>query len=205
MSKTECPSCGYIIEENQQFCPMCGTKINNVSKHSQKRPNEQLESMLFTINSNAEVALAKSLFWSTKNYEDLFKIESAYLELIQKFPTAAKAYCAYVEYAINLILKLDTLPVTSNFYLKEKQFNIILTRCKNYLTKAKEFADESELEQILQIESTLTSKVEALTMDDRLKNKQTKNKKITKWIWIGLAAFFVILGIVWIVAESLGI
>lgn len=201
----ECPSCGNMVESGQAFCPMCGTRMTYANQPTNKKVNKELESLLFTVNSNAEVALEKSIFWSITNYNNLFDIENAYLEIIQKFPTEAKAYLAYVNYAIKLILKLHSLPATSNYCLQEKQYNIFMKRCKDYLYKAKEFADDNELASILQLESVLSSKMESIANDGEITQKQEKNKKITKWCWIGLGILFGGLFIMWIIAESLGI
>lgn len=201
----ECPSCGNMVESGQAFCPMCGTRMTYANQPTNKKVNKELESLLFTVNSNAEVALEKSIFWSITNYNNLFDIENAYLEIIQKFPTEAKAYLAYVNYAIKLILKLHSLPATSNYCLQEKQYNILMKRCKDYLYKAKEFAEDNELASILQLESVLSSKMESIANDGEITQKQEKNKKITKWCWIGLGILFGGLFIMWIIAESLGI
>lgn len=201
----ECPSCGNIIEDGQQFCPMCGTKIENINKSKNKKINKELESLLFTVNSNAEIALEKSIFWSITNYNNLFAIENAYLEIIQNYPTEAKAYLAYVNYAIKLILKLHSLPATSNYCLQEDQYNILMGRCKDYLYKAKEFADETELETILQTESTLSSQIESINMDSSIKEKQQKSKKFNKGALIFLGVFFGVLFLLYIIANAAGI
>lgn len=201
----ECPSCGNMVEDGQIFCPMCGTRMTYTNQSTNKNVNKELESLLFTVNSNAEVALEKSIFWSITNYNNLFTLESAYLEIIQKYPTEAKAYLAYVNYAIKLILKLHSLPATSNYCLQENQYNVLMQRCKDYLYKAKEFADDNELESILQLESILSSKIESIANDGTITQKQEKNKKITKWCWIGLGILFGGLFIIWIIADSLGI
>lgn len=201
----ECPSCGNMVDDGQIFCPMCGTRMTYRNQSTNKNVNKELESLLFTVNSNAEVTLEKSVFWSITNYNNLFTLESAYLEIIQKYPTEAKAYLAYVNYAIKLILKLHSLPATSNYCLQENQYNVLMQRCKDYLYKAKEFADDNELGTILQLESVLSSKIESIANDGEITQKQKKSKKITKWCWIGLGIFFGGLFIVWIIAESLGI
>ena len=181
----ECPSCGNMVESGHEFCPMCGTRMTYANQPTNKKANKELESLLFTVNCNAEVALEKSIFWSITNYNNLFDIENAYLEIIQKFPTEAKAYLAYVNYAIKLVLKLHSLPATSNYCLQEKQYNIFMKRCKDYLYKAKEFADDNELESILQLESILSSKIESIANDGTI--------------------LFGGLFIIWIIADSLGI
>lgn len=198
----ECPSCGNMVEDGQIFCPMCGTRMTYTNQSTNKNVNKELESLLFPVNCNAEVALEKSIFWSITNYNNLFDIESAYLEIIQKYPTEAKAYLAYVNYAIKLILKLHSLPATSNYCLQENQYNVLMQRCKDYLSKAKEFADVAELETILQTESLLSSKVESIKIDSSIKDKQQKSKKFNKWAWIFIVAFFGVLFLLYIIAEA---
>lgn len=152
-----------------------------------------------------ERRLYTSIFWSITNYNNLFDIESAYLEIIQKFPTEAKAYLAYVNYAIKLILKLHSLPATSNYCLQEKQYNVFMNRCKDYLSKAKEFADDNELESILQLESILSSKIESIANDKTITQKQEKNKKITKWCAIGTGIFMGILFVIYLIVNAMGV
>ena len=201
----ECPSCGNMVEDGQIFCPMCGTRMTYTNQSTNKNVNKELESLLFTVNSNAEVALEKSIFWSITNYNNLFTLESAYLEIIQKYPTEAKAYLAYVNYAIKLILKLHSLPATSNYCLQEKQYNVFMNRCKDYLSKAKEFADDNELESILQLESILSSKIESIANDKTITQKQEKNKKITKWSAIGTGIFKGILFVIYLIVNAMGV
>ncbi len=201
----ECPSCGNMVEDGQIFCPMCGTRMTYTNQSTNKNVNKELESLLFTVNSNAEVALEKSIFWSITNYNNLFTLESAYLEIIQKYPTEAKAYLAYVNYAIKLILKLHSLPATSNYCLQEKQYNVFMNRCKDYLSKAKEFADDNELESILQLESILSSKIESIANDKTITQKQEKNKKITKWCAIGTGIFMGILFVIYLIVNAMGV
>ena len=196
----ECPSCGNMVESGQEFCPMCGTRMTYTNQSTNKNVNKELESLLFTVNSNAEVALEKSIFWSITNYNNLFTLESAYLEIIQKYPTEAKAYLAYVNYAIKLILKLHSLPATSNYCLQENQYNVLMQRCKDYLYKAKEFADDNELESILQFESVLSSKIESIANDKTITQKQEKNKKIAKWCLIGTGIFMGILFVIYLLS-----
>lgn len=201
----ECPSCGAVITENVAFCPACGTKIEGVNKVTPKNVNKELESLLFTINSNAEVALSKNLgpgLIGGANYENLNKLENAYLEIIQKFPTEPKAYIAYVDYKIKYTLKINSLTnifATTQYFVGD--IDLIITRCKNYLLKAKEYATESDLETILQLETRLSSKVEAISNDDTIKQKQEKNKKIAKWCLIATGIFFVIAFIVWLITD----
>lgn len=205
----ECPSCGNSVESGQAFCPMCGTKMNDVGKPRHKAVNQELESLLFTANSNAEVALASKLgagLGGQKNYQRLLEMENIYLEIISKFPVEPIVYTSYVDYMIKFVLKINSLTnvfATTQYFIGD--LNAIITRCKNYLLKAKEFADDSELETILQLESVLSSKIESIAKDDTIKLKEEKNKKIAKWCWIGLGVFFGVLFIIYLIVDSLGI
>lgn len=192
----ECPSCGNMVEIGQAFCPMCGTKIENINKSKDKIINKEFESILYTVNAHAEIALAKNLgagLIGQKNYENLKELENAYMEIIQKFPTEPKAYLAYVNYMIKFILKINSLKnvfATTQYFIGD--IDLIVTRCKNYLSKAKEVADENDLEEILQLESLLSSQIESIANDDTIKQKQEKNKKIVKWCLIGTGIIIVI-------------
>lgn len=185
---SECPSCGNIVENGQAFCPMCGTQIKDTKKTAKKAVNKELESLLFTVNANAETALAEKLgagLIGQDRYAKLVKLETAYLEIIQNFPTEPKAYLAYVDYVIKFVLKIHNLQnvfATTQYFIGD--VDLIVKRCKDYLLKAKEFADDDELEKILQLESELSSKIEALANDGSIKQKQEKNKKIAKWCLI---------------------
>ena len=205
----ECPSCGNMVEDGQIFCPMCGTRMTYANQPTNKKVNKELEALLYTVNSNAEVALSQNLgagLIGQKNYNNLLKLESAYMEIIQNFPTESKAYIAYVDYMIKYVLKINSLTnvfATTQYFIGD--LDTIIKRCKDYLYKAKEFADDNELESILQLESVLSSKIESIANDKTITQKQEKNKKITKWCWIGLGILFGGLFIIWIIAESLGI
>ncbi len=133
-------------------------------------------------------------------------MENVYLEIISKFPTEAIAYTSYVDYMIKFILKINSLTnvfATTQYFIGD--IDAIIKRCKNYLLKAKEFADDNELESILQLESVLSSKIESIANDGTIKQKQEKNKKITKWCLIGTGAIFGILFLIYIIIEALGI
>lgn len=205
----ECTSCGNIVENGQAFCPMCGTPLPSVNKSNNKKINKELESALFTVNSNAEVALSQTLgsgISGSKKYENLLKLEEAYLEIIQRFPIESKAYCAYVDYMIKFVVKINSI---TNVFASTQYFigdiDAIVARCKDYLMKAKEFADDSELEKILQLESQLSSKIESIALDNTIKEKQQKNKKIAKWCYIFLGVLFGTLALMWFIAEIAGV
>lgn len=208
MATQECPSCGNMVGDGQLFCPMCGTKIERTAQTVKSQINRELESLLFTVNSNAEVALSKNLgagLVGQNNYNNLIKLENAYLEIIQRFPTESKAYIAYVDYMIKYILKINSLTsvfAATTYFIGD--LNVIVPRCRNYLQKAKEFADEADLEQILQLDSQLSSKIESISRDTTIQTKQEKNKNIAKWCYIGTGILFAVLFFVWIIAEGIG-
>ena len=56
----ECPSCGNTVSDDQIVCPMCGTMLRFQGSNV-KTANRELESMLFTCNSKAEVTLSNKL------------------------------------------------------------------------------------------------------------------------------------------------
>lgn len=190
----ECPSCGSSVEAGQAFCPMCGTKMNDAEKLPRKVVNQELESLLFTANANAEVALASKLgagISGQKDYQTLVEMENVYLGIIAKFPTEAIVYTSYVDYMIKFVLKINSLTsvfATTQYFIGD--IDVIVERCKNYLHKAKECAKDSELESILQLESVLSSKIESIAHDDTIKQKQEKNKGIAKWCYIIVGILF---------------
>lgn len=200
--KRECRSCGNIIDDGLLYCPACGTKVESVNKTTCNPINKELEQWLYTVNANAEIALSKKLgpgSAGAKNYENLNKIEIAYMEIIQKFPTESKPYIAYVDYMIKYIVKINSLTgifVATQYFIGD--IDLIITRCKNYLLRAKDFADENNLEMILQLESVLSSKIEVIENDDTIKQKEEKNKKISKWFWIWSCIFMGVGFIVWL-------
>lgn len=204
MSK-ECPSCGKIIEEGQLFCPACGTKIA-VAPATKKRPvNTAFESELINIDGIAEVCLSKKLgagIGGSIAYEKLNKCEEYYLDLIRRYPTEPKAYLGYVNFMVDRAIKLSQI---TNIFARTQYFigdiKLQVSRCRNYLTKAKEYADESDLEKILQMESLVSSKLEALANDSSIAQNQEKNKKAVKISIAFTVILFVILIIIWL-AQS---
>ncbi len=209
MSVKECPSCGSVIEDEQLYCPACGTKIEYAKPAAQKQVNRELESQLYVVNSQAEIALAKNLsagLAGKQVYANLTKLETSYMEIIQRFPIESKPYIAYVDYMIKFVLKILSLKsifTSSQYFIGD--LNGIVARCKNYLAKAKEYADDGELEQILQLDSALTSQIEVIASDDSIVKKQEKNKKIQKWCFIGTAIFLGVLCILALICDALNI
>lgn len=207
MATKECPSCGKIIEDDQMFCPACGTKLSNETK-KHKTINPEFESALLNIENYAEVCLSKSLgagIGGSIAYENLTKCEQAYLELITNYSTEAKAYLGYVDFMVKRAVKLSEL---TNLFARTQYFigdiNLQVNRCRKYLEKAKEYADDNNLTRILQLDSLVSSKLEALANDKTITDNQKKNVKSAKLAWIFVGILFGGLLLAWLIAELAG-
>ncbi len=208
MSTKECPNCGNMLNEGQAFCPACGTQIE-VKAIKEKQYNKELESLLFTVDSQAEANLAKNIgpgIGGSIVHGKLVKLEEAYLEIIQKFPTEPKAYISYVDYMIKFLEKFTSL---TNAFVRTQYFisdmKPIVDRCRNYLNKAKQFASDNEITQILQLDSQLTQKLESINLNTNIKKQQEKNQKSAKAAYIFLGILFGGLFLCYLIAEILGI
>lgn len=208
MSAKECPNCGNILNENQAFCPACGTQIK-ANPNKEKKYNKELESLLFTVDSNAETYLAKNIgagIGGSIVYEKLCQVEKAYMEIIQKFPTEPKAYMSYVDYMIKFVVKITSITnvfTRTQYYISDMK--PIVDRCRNYLIKAKQFASDDEIAQILQLDSELTQKLESINLNTNIKKQQEKNQKSAKAAYIFLGILFGGLFLFYLIAEILGI
>lgn len=204
----ECPSCGNVVEAGQLYCPACGAKL--IMGTERKRTfNKELESQLIQADNYAEICLSKKLGAGPiggMNYENLNKCENLYLHIIEMFPTESKAYIAYVDYMIKRTEKLANI---TNVFARTQYFigdiDLIVKRCKQYLVKAKQFASDDDLEQILQMDSLVASKLEAIASDKTISDREAKNTKIAKIAWIFLGVFFGIISLCYLVAEIAGI
>lgn len=190
----ECPSCGNIVDNGQDFCSMCGTLVAVPNKKNDIKINIELESALISVNAQAEEMLAKNI--TGKNGKavnsELLTMANNYMGIVERFPNESKAYMAYVDFIIKYILKINDVKnifSATKYFNSMGDFNVIITRCKNYLSKAKEYANDEELEIILQLESGLSSKLELV---DAIKLKQSKRKKMIKFFWIALGIIFAI-------------
>ncbi len=203
--KNECPSCGYVFEYGQLFCPACGRqrKIEN-----EKKKNGALEQELLRVDNFAEVCLSKKLgagISGSVNYENLHKCEGAYVEIVEKYPLESKPYIAYVDYMIKYVVKINSLTsvfATTQYFIGD--LDGIIERCRKYLAKAREMADESEFEKISHLDNLLTEKLDTINKDDSIKIKQRKNEKIANWCWIGTGILFGALFLCWVIADILG-
>lgn len=208
MSTKECPNCGNMLNEGQAFCPACGTQIE-VKAIKEKQYNKELESLLFTIDSQAEANLAKNIgpgIGGSIVHGELVKLEEAYLEIIQKFPTEPKAYMSYVDYTIKFVVKITSITnvfAKTQYYISDMK--PIVDRCRNYLIKAKQFASDDEIAQILQLDSELTQKLESINLNTNIKKQQKKNQKSAKVAYIFLGILFGGLFLFYLIAKILGI
>lgn len=193
MATRECPSCGNMVEENQAFCPMCGTKMIQETNHK-KSVNEEFERNLLNINNSAEMAFIK--FKNSKDVKSFNGIEAAYLNLLNAFPLESRAYSAYVEYLLKYFETINQLPAKSGIYVSKE---IVVNRCKTYLDKAKEFADEFELEKILQLDSILTQKIETIKNDPQIEMREAQAKKAQSRAIKFIIGMFVVLGVMGII------
>lgn len=204
----ECPSCGNVVEAGQLYCPACGAKL--IMRTERKRTfNKELESQLIQADNYAEICLSKKLGVGPiggMNYENLNECENLYLHIIEKFPTESKAYIAYVDYMIKRTEKLANI---TNVFARTQyligDLDLIVKRCKQYLVKAKQFASDDDIEQILQMESLVASKLEAIASDKRISDREAKNTKMTKIAWIFLGVLFGIILLCYLVGEIAGI
>ena len=208
MSTKECPNCGNMLNEGQAFCPACGTQIE-VKAIKEKQYNKELESLLFTVDSKAEANLAKNIgpgIGGSIVHGELVKLEEAYLEIIQKFPTEPKAYISYVDYMIKFVVKITSITnvfTRTQYYISDMK--LIVDRCRNYLNKAKQFASDDEIAKILQLDSELTQKLESINLNTNIKKQQEKNQKSAKAAYIFLGILFGGLFLFYLIAEILGI
>lgn len=208
MSTKECPNCGNMLNEGQAFCPACGTQIE-VKAIKEKQYNKELESLLFTVDSKAEANLAKNIvpgIGGSIVHGELVKLEEAYLEIIQNFPTEAKAYISYVDYMIKFVEKITSLTnvfVRTQYYISDMK--PIVDRCRNYLNKAKQFASDNEITQILQLDSQLTQKLESINLNTNIKKQQEKNQKLANKAWIFTGVLLGGLFLLWLIVKILGI
>ncbi len=204
----ECPSCGSVVEEGQLFCPACGAKLI-MRTEKKKTFNKELESQLIQVDNYAEVCLSKKLGAGPIggiNYENLNKCENLYLHIVETFPTESKAYIAYVDYMIKRTEKLANI---TNIFARTQYFigdiDLITKRCKQYLIKAKQFASDDDLEQILQMESLVASKLEAIASDKTISEREEKNTKTAKIAWIFVGVLLGVVLLCWLIAEIAGI
>ena len=197
MSTKECPNCGNMLNEDQAFCPACGTQIR-VKSIKQKQYNKELESLLFNVDSNAEAYLAKNIgsgIGGSIVVGKLEEIESSYLEIIQKFPTEPKAYLSYVDYMIKFVRKITSLTnifVRTQYFITDVKMQNIVSRCRNYLNKAKQFASDDEIAKILQLDSELSQKLESINLNTNIKKQQEKNQKVWNACWIFTGVLFLL-------------
>lgn len=204
MLTKECPSCGSMVEEGQLYCPSCGTKLV-IESAKKKAFNKEFEAQLIQVDNYAEVCLSKNLgagIGGSINYENINKCEGLYLQIVEQFPTESRAYIAYVDFMIKRTEKLAGLKgaaARTDYFIGD--INLIINRCRQYLVKAKQFANDEELEQILQMDSLVSSKLEAIANDKSILKGEERKKKWAKAGMIVLVGTFLL----WLICEIAGI
>ena len=85
----ECPSCGNVVEAGQLYCPVCGTKINNVDQ-LKKSINSALENDLARAEVYASAVLyeksTKEVIVVEKNSEILNQINGEFRPFTMEMP-----------------------------------------------------------------------------------------------------------------------
>lgn len=187
MAKIECPSCGYILEAGQAFCPMCGTKVNIVSE-AETRENKLLKDEI----AKAEVYASTVLYTKSKIViSEVNTGELNFQNIIDKFPSEPEAYIAYVNYMTKYIERVMN-PKGGDELTYFKDLQGIIDKCKLFLEKALNYADKIDGNQLQEI-SRLQSSLEAFKLDETVEKKNQRNKKVAIWGTVGVITMFVLL------------
>lgn len=189
----ECPSCGNVVEAGQLYCPVCGTKINNVDQ-LKKSINSALENDL----ARAEVYASAVLYEkSTIKYEEVNQGELNFLNLIDKYPTEPKVYIAYVNYITKYIDHVFNIKSGDAIYFND--INGLIGQCRSFLNNATKYNIENDV-KILQEISRLQGVLQSLkTNQSEIIAENKKNKKIATWGSIGVIIFFILLILSWFI------
>ena len=98
----ECPSCGNMVENNQMFCPMCGTKIpvtNTINKNENKYLKDEI--------AKAEAYATVVLYTNNRIvFKEISAAEVNFMNIIDKFPSSPESYIAYVNFTVKLIERI---------------------------------------------------------------------------------------------------
>jgi len=173
----ECPSCGYAVDENMAFCPVCGSKVDNVNNAKKKSMNAELENDL----ARAEMYASSVLY--TKSNIVLKEVDAGELNftnLIDRYPTESKVYIAYVNYMVKYIDRVMN-PQKGDETIYFKDFNRLVGQCKMFLNNAAKYNTENDYE-VLQEISRLQGCLESLKMNQpEIDTKNRRNKRIAIW------------------------
>ena len=169
----ECPSCGNMVENNQMFCPMCGTKIS-VTNTINKNENKYLKDEIAKAEAYATVVLY------TNNrivFKEISAAEVNFMNIIDKFPSSPESYIAYVNFTVKLIERILNRKQNDEYiYLQDLQGSI--KTCNMFLNKALQYADNDISGNTLQEISRLQSHLDSFKLDETVVKQNEKNKKI---------------------------
>ena len=167
----ECPSCGNMVEDNQMFCPMCGTKIPITNTINE---NKYLKDEIAKAEAYATVVLY------TNNrivFKEISAAEVNFMNIIDKFPSSPESYIAYVNFTVKLIERILNRKQNDDYiYLRDLQGSI--SKCNMFLNKALQYANNDTSGNTLQEISRLQSHLDSFKLDETVVKQNEKNKKI---------------------------
>lgn len=169
----ECPSCGNMVENNQMFCPMCGTKIpvtNTINKNENKYLKDEI--------AKAEAYATVVLYTNNRIvFKEISAAEVNFMNIIDKFPSSPESYIAYVNFTVKLIERILNRKQNDEYiYLQDLQGSI--NACNMFLNKALQYADNDISGNTLQEISRLQSHLDSFKLDETVVKQNEKNKKI---------------------------
>ena len=169
----ECPSCGNMVEDDQIFCPMCGTKIP-VTTTINKNENNYLKDEI----AKAEAYATAVLYTNSRIvFKEISAAEDNFVNIIDKFPSSPESYMAYVNFTVKLIERILNRKQNDDYiYLQDLQGSI--NKCNMFLNKALQYADNDISGNTLQEISRLQSHLDSFKLDETVVKQNEKNKKI---------------------------
>lgn len=182
----ECPSCGNMVEDDQVFCPMCGTRIA-LKTTTETKENKFLKDEI----AKAEAYATTVLYAKSKIvFNEVNAAELNFLSIIDKFPSEPKAYIAYVNFATKYCERvLNSNEGDEVIYFKDLQG--FIDKCKLFLSKAIIYADKELDGAMLQEISELQSKLETFKLDKTIEAQNQHNIKKSKSAKIFGIIFFI--------------
>ena len=167
----ECPSCGNMVEDNQMFCPMCGTKIPITNTINE---NKYLKDEI----AKAEAYATAVLYTNNRIvFKEISAAEVNFMNIIDKFPSSPESYIAYVNFTVKLIERILNRKQNDDYiYLRDLQGSI--SKCNMFLNKALQYANNDTSGNTLQEISRLQSHLDSFKLDETVVKQNEKNKKI---------------------------
>ena len=188
----ECPSCGAAVDEKMAFCPVCGSKINNISQ-TKKKANTALENDL----ARAEAYASSILYTKSKIVlKETDAGELNFLNIIDRYPSDPKVYIAYVNYITKYIERVMN-PNKGDETIYFKDLNGLIGKCKAFLNNAAKYNIEND-DEIIQEISRLQGCLESLRMNQpEIDAKNRSNKRTVIW------SFVIVVGciLIWILSK----